>query len=43
MKFIDNINYYFFRFSFKINFHNGGGEQQKGSRVYHLGTECQVY
>merc|ERR1712203_1243811 len=29
------------RFSFKINFHNGGGEQQKGSRVYHLGTECQ--
>jgi len=29
------------RFSFKINFHNGGGEQQKGSRIYHLGTECQ--
>jgi len=29
------------RFAFKINFHNGGGEQQKGSRIYHLGTECQ--
>lgn len=27
------------RFSFKINFHSGGGEQQKGSRIYHLGTE----
>jgi len=29
------------RFSFKINFHNAGGENQKGSRIYHLGTECQ--
>lgn len=29
------------RFAFKINFHNGGGEHQKGSRIYHLGTECQ--
>jgi len=29
------------RFSFKINFHNAGGDNQKGSRIYHLGTECQ--
>ena len=37
------ISYNFYpRFSFKINFHNAGGDNQKGSRIYHLGTECQV-